>query len=349
MQTALEVRGTLPTGAACRALGIARATYYRCLRPARTPHLKSLPGKNVPHHRALSPAERTAVLDVLHDDRFADQAPAEIFARLLDEGTYLCSIRTMYRILADRGESRDRRAQTTHPKRTPPELVATAPNQVWTWDITNLPAQDRGASFKLYVVLDLYSRYAVGWYLSETESSAEAAHLFETLAAREHADPTHLIVHADNGGPMHGQPLAELFELLGIARSHSRPSTSNDNAFSESQFKTMKYRPAYPGRFESIGHARAWCREFFDWYNNDHHHESLGLLTPADVYRGRAGEVLERRAETLKQAHASNPGRFVRGVPVPARPQAVVAINHRPQPAANPPLQGQTQAQEVTN
>ena len=236
---------------------------------------------------------------------------------------------------------------TSHPKRTPPELVATAPGQVWTWDITHLRTAARGATLKLYVCIDLFSRYAVGWYLSPTESAAEARHFFETLAGRENVDPASLVLHADNGAPMRASALADLLESIGVERSHSRPRTSNDNAFSEAQFKTMKYRPTYPRSFESEAEARAWCREFFAWYNNRHRHESLALLTPADVHHGRTEAKLATRAETLGAAFQQHPLRFARGAPAPRRPPDRVAINPPRKPLAETAQREATSIPEV--
>lgn len=347
MAAAVEARALLPVRGVCRALGLSRATFYRRTAPPPEFPLPKSASLRQPHARRLSDQERSGVLDLLHSERFTDMAPAAVYAMLLDEGAYHCSIRTMYRILKENGEVRERRAQAVHPRRTPPELVATAPNQVWTWDITHLRMTVHGATLKLYVCLDLFSRFAVGWYLSATESAAQARHLFETLARRHGIGAGRLIVHADNGGPMRGQPMADLLESLGIGRSHSRPRTSNDNAFSESQFKTMKYRPTYPGRFDSEDAARAWCREFFQWYNHGHRHEGLALLTPADVHAGRAAEKIEARAAVLAAAFRRTPNRFVRGLPTPGRPPETVAINPTkpPRPEAQT---GATQLQEVT-
>lgn len=333
MSAAIEARRTLPTRGVCKALGLSPATLYRKLSGPREAFSVKVAFPKPPHPRALLPEEKADTRAALHEERFVDTAPATVYATLLDEGRYLCSIRSMYRILGEAGEVRERRAQASHPRRTPPELVATAPNQVWTWDITHLRTTVKGAALRLYVCMDLFSRYVVGWYLSETESADEARHLFETLARRERIDKDRLVIHADNGGPMRGQPLADLLESLGIERSHSRPRTSNDNAFSESQFKTMKYRPTYPRRFESMEEAREWCREFFAWYNHQHRHEGIALFTPADVYTGRAEERLAVRAETLAAAFARTPNRFVKGAPIPRRPPADVAIN----PPRKPP------------
>lgn len=351
MEIAIDARQQLPTRPVCRALALPPASLYRHIASAARASSFLSPPKappERPHHRALSPLERSAVLDLLHADRHVDMAPAAIHATLLDQGRYLCSPRTMYRILKANGEVRERRAQATHPRRTPPELVATAPNQVWTWDITHLRTTARGRTLKLYVCIDLFSRYVVGWYLSATESGAEACHLFQSLARREHVDASKLILHADNGGPMRGRPLADLLESLGIERSHSRPRTSNDNPFSEAQFKTMKYRPTYPRNFESEAQARLWCREFFAWYNNDHRHEGIAMLTPADVHAGRADRVLAARAQTLATAYRQNPQRFVKGTPKPKEPPREVAINPPPKPPHSEDKTGAKQLQEVT-
>lgn len=347
MNAAVEARKRLPTRAVCQALDLPRATFYRQLAPAPKAFPLTSAFEKRPHHRGLSPSERAAVLEALHSDRFVDMAPAAVYATLLDEGRYLCSIRTMYRVLAANNQVRERRRQATHPKRTPPELVATAPGQVWTWDITHLRTTVKGSSLRLYVCLDLFSRYVVGWYLSNSESAAEAKHFFDTLARREGIDAGTLIVHADNGGPMRGRALADLLESLGIERSHSRPRTSNDNAFSESQFKTMKYRPTYPRHFETINEARAWCRAFFAWYNHEHRHEGLALLTPADVHNGRTAAIVAKRAETLSAAFDQNPHRFVKGAPSPKSPPTQVAINPSQEPLAQAPPAEATQPEEV--
>jgi putative transposase len=347
MTMAAEARKRLPTRAVCQALDLPRASFYRHLAPPCDAFPLTSAFEKPPHHRGLSPLEREAVLKALHSDRFVDMAPAAIYATLLDEGRYLCSIRTMYRILAASNQVRERRRQAVHPKRTPPQLVATAPGQVWTWDITHLRTPVKGAALRLYVCIDLFSRFAVGWYLSHSESTAEAQHFFATLAKRERVDENKLIVHADNGGPMRGRVLADLLESLGIERSHSRPRTSNDNAFSESQFKTMKYRPTYPRCFETVEEARAWCREFFAWYNHEHRHEGLALMTPADVHNRRTAQVLTKRAEVLTAVYAQHPSRFVRGAPRPKSPPTIVAINPTPKPLAPAPLAEATQLQEV--
>jgi putative transposase len=351
MEIAIDARQQLPTRGVCWALALAPASLYRHMASAARASSFQSPPKappERPHHRALSPLERSAVLDLLHAGHHAGMAPAAIHATLLDQGRYLCSPRTMYRILKANGEVRERRAQATHPRRTPPELVATAPNQVWTWDITHLRTAARGQTLKPYVCMDLFSRYVLGWYLSASESAAEARHFFQSLARRERIDASKLVLHADNGGPMRGRPLAGLLESLGIERSHSRPRTSNDNPFSEAQFKTMKYRPAYPRHFTSEAEARHWCREFFNWYNNDHRHEGIAMLTPADVHAGRTDHVLAARAQTLATAYRQNPQRFVKGAPRPKQPPKEVAINPPPKPPQPEERTGAKQHQEVT-
>ena len=347
MKIAAAAQETLPARAICSALGLARATYYRTNAQAFSPKRPPKAFEDRQHPRALSSSEKHSVREALHGERFMDLAPAQVYAQLLDEGRYLCSIRTMYRILRENGESRERRALATHPRRKAPELCATAPNQVWTWDITHLRTHVKGASIKLYVCMDLYSRFVVGWYLSPSESTAEASHFLKTLAQRENIEASELIIHADNGGPMRGRALADLLESLGIERSHSRPRTSNDNAFSESQFKTMKYRPTYPKYFETETDARTWCREFFAWYNNDHRHESLALLTPGDVYTGRVENKLAARNETLAAAFEMHPERFVKGAPTAKKPPTEVSLNQSIKPLVESTTDEATQRQEV--
>ena len=345
MNMALEARKTLPTRRVCKTLDIAPASLYR--RICGDHSLRKSPTKEgrPSSYRALSPQERQVVLDTLHSEKYVDVAPAQVYAKLLGKGIYLCSERTMYRILAANGEVKDRRRQISHPKRKRPELIATAPNQVWTWDITHLRTFVKGKSIKLYVVIDLFSRFVVGWYLSETETSMEARHLFQKLTERYRLDMTKVTIHADNGSPMRGKLLSCLFEDLGVTKSHSRPRTSNDNAFSESQFKTMKYRPTYPERFEGIEQAREWCRNFFPWYNNDHHHEGLALLTPADVYKGKAEQIVKERNEVLLAAYQAKPQRFVNGTPRAKSPPKEVTINP---PTENHSQEETPSLQEVT-
>jgi putative transposase len=318
-----QTPATVPVAAACRALGASRATLYRRTTPPVPPVPRS--PRRLP--RRLSDAERAHVLAVLDAPTYVDQPPAEVYAALLSAGTYLCSIRTMYRVLAAAGEVGERRAQRRHPPRAVPRLVATAPNQVFTWDITKLAGPFAGVFYYAYVMIDLFSRYVVGWLLAERETAALATRFVaDTLAARS-VEPTTLTIHQDRGAPMTSGSMAQLCATLGVTQSFSRPRVSDDNAFSESQFKTLKYQPDYPGEFGSPLHARGYLEAFFGWHNDDHHHEGLALFTPADVYFGRVAEVAARRQAALDGAFAAHPERFVKGRPVVPLPPREVAIN----------------------
>jgi len=270
------------------------------------------------------------VLDTLHSPRFIDRAPAEVYASLLDENRYLCSIRTMYRVLDEAREVRERRDQLRHPRYQKPELLATAPNQVWSWDITKLLGPAKWTYFYLYVVLDVYSRYAVGWLLASCESAELAKRLLRESCAKQNVDPGQLTIHSDRGPSMRSQSVAQLLATLGVTKSHSRPHVSNDNPFSESQFKTLKYRPEFPARFASHEHGLDFCRTFFPWYNDEHHHWGLGLLTPSAVHFGRATQQLAARQATLTAAYQAHPERFVRRPPRPLALPAAVWINPPP-------------------
>jgi putative transposase len=311
------------TAALCQSVGLARASLYRRRRPARS----STPRPRAPSSRALVPAERQAVLDVLHSERFVDQSPAEVHAALLEEQTYLGSVRTMYRVLAEASEVRERRAQARHPVYTKPELVATGPNQVWSWDITKLKGPIPYLSYSLYVILDLFSRYVVGWMVAMHERARLAERLIEQTCAKQGIAPHQLTIHADRGAPMRSQLVALLFSDLGIEASYSRPRVSNDNPFSEAQFRTVKYRPEFPERFGSIEHARGVSHDLFTWYNDAHHHSGLSYLTPADVHYGRAATILQVRHRTRLAAYAAHPERFVQGPPRAATLPAAVWIN----------------------
>jgi putative transposase len=313
MSTAGELAAEVGTVAACRSLGLARASFYRQRRP-RPPQAPPAPRAS---HRALRPEERQAVLEVLHDERFVDHAPAEVYASLLDGGTYLCSVRTMYRILAQHDEVRERRDLLRHPNYRKPQLLATAPDQVWSWDITKLLGPAKWTYYHLYVVLDIFSRYVVGWLVAERESSALAQRLVHESACKEGIAPGQLVLHSDRGASMKSHGLSVLLANLGITKTHSRPHVSNDNPFSEAQFKTLKYRPDFPARFGSLEDARAFCRRFFHWYNLDHHHSALGWLTPQVVHHGLAAPIRQQRAVVLDGAYATHPERFVRGKPTP--------------------------------
>ncbi|CAN97029.1 transposase [Sorangium cellulosum So ce56] len=305
----------VPIAQACTALGVSRATLYRQTQPAKPPALP----RSAPSPRRLSAPERQAVLDVLHSDEFVDQPPPEVYATLLSRGVYLASFRTMYRLLAASGESSERRAQRGPMKHAKPTLTATAPNQIWTWDITKLRGPLPGVFYCLYVVLDLFSRMTVGWLLAERESAELAEQLFAETVARHGVEPGSLTVHADRGSAMRSEGLAQLLGSLGVVRSFSRPHVSDDNAFSESQFKTLKYQPDYPDRFASPAHARAWCQEFFGWYNDLHQHSGLALFTPADVFYGRVEDIAARRQVALDTAYAAHPERVVKRSRIVAR------------------------------
>jgi putative transposase len=267
------------------------------------------------------------VLAVLHDERFCDQAPASVWATLLDEGSYLCSVSTMYRLLRQQGETGDRRRHATHPARVKPELLATMPNQVWSWDLTKLAGPARWTWFYLYTILDIFSRYVVGWMVAAREAASLAERLLADTIAKQGVEAGALTVHADRGTSMTAKPVALLLADLGVTRSHSRPHVPDDNPYSESQFKTLKHHPTFPDRFGSIQDARGFCQEFFGWYNAEHRHSGIGLLTPADVHHGRAPQIITARAAVLDAAYATHPERFVGKPPQPPRLPEQVWIN----------------------
>jgi putative transposase len=318
-----ELTPVIGTRAACAALAIPRASHYRRSRGPR--HGPPLPRPAPP--RTLSAPERTAVLGELHSERFVDASPAAVYATLLDEGTYLASQRTMYRILAANAEVRERRNQLRHPVYARPELLATGPRELWSWDITKLRGPAKWTHFHLYVILDVFSRYVPGWMVATQESAVLAERLIAQTAEKEGIEPGQLTIHADRGTSMRSKPVALLLADLGIERTHSRPHVSNDNPFSESQFRTLKYRPTFPDRFGSLEDTRAFCSEFFTWYNTAHRHSGIGLLTPADVHHGRAGEITAARAVTLDAAYAAHRERFVRRPPTPPVVPTAVWIN----------------------
>jgi putative transposase len=277
--------------------------------------------------RALLPEERATVLGVLHEERFVDQSPAQVVSRLLDEGEYLCSERTMYRILSENKEVRERRDQLRHPCYEKPELLATGPNELWSWDITKLKGPVKWTYYYLYVIMDVYSRYVVGWMVAPRESATLARRLIEATCRRQGIRRDELTIHADRGSSMKSKVVAMLLSDLGVTKSHSRPHVSNDNPYSEAQFKTLKYRPEFPKRFGSIEDARLFCVDFFRWYNTEHYHSGVGLMTPFDVHFGHAEEKRRRRATVLARAYAAHPERFVRGLPQPAELPKEVWIN----------------------
>lgn len=276
--------------------------------------------------------EQQAILDTLNSDRFADLAPAEVWAILLDEGVYLGSQSTFYRLLRQAGEVRERRRQATHPAKVKPELVASTPNVVWSWDITKLRGPAKWTYYYLYVILDIFSRYVVGWMVASRESAALAEVLIRQTCAKQGIDRAQLTIHADRGSSMTSKPVAFLLADLGVTQSHSRPHVSNDNPFSEAQFKTLKYRPDFPGRFGSIEDARRHCHGFFGWYNDEHRHTGLALHTPADVHYGLAEAIRDKRAGVLDAAYAAHPERFVRKPPKPPKIPEASWINRPDQP-----------------
>ena len=322
IQTAQQLAETVGVSAACTALQVPRSSFYR------TPHRpRGLPPGSVRRPapaRALKEQERIQVRDTLNSERFQDQAPRQVWARLLDEGIYLCGWRTMYRILEAYKEVRERRNQLRHPSYTKPELLATAPNQLWSWDITKLKGPAKWVYYYLYVILDVFSRYVVGWMVAEQESKELAEPLIETSCQRQGIGRDQLTLHADRGSVMIASTLAQLLSDLGVTPSHARPHVPDDNPFSEAQFKTMKYQPDFPPRFGALADARAWARTFFSWYNQEHYHTGLALLTPAMVHYGQAPQRQAQRQQVLQAAYAAHPERFVRGQPqVPQLPEAV--------------------------
>jgi putative transposase len=314
------------TRAACRAAGVAQASWYRRHRASPAPP-RAAPAPPRAQPRALAPAGRRAILDALHSPRFADLAPGEVWAILLDEGIYLGSQSTFYRLLRAAGETRERRRQAVHPAAVKPELLAAGPNQVWSWDITKLHGPAKWTYYYLYVILDIHSRYAVGWMLAPRESAVLAEKLIADTCAKQGISRGQLTIHADRGSSMTSKPVAFLLADLGVIQSHSRPHVSNDNPYSESQFKTFKYRPGFPGRFAAIEAARAHCQAFFTWYNHDHRHSGIGLHTPADLHHGRAPAVRRARAATLTAAYTAHPERFTSSPPQPPTIPATAWIN----------------------
>ncbi len=332
-QTVQELTPLVGTRPACRLLGASPATIYRRRRPPR-------PGPRRPRSapaRSLSECEREAVLELLHSDRFVDCSPAQVWATLLDEGRYLASERTMYRLLAERdGPVRERRDQLSHPAYARPELLAERPNELWSWDISKLKGPAKWSCFHLYVILDVFSRYAVAWTVQHRESAELAKALIGQAIEQQQVERGQLTVHADRGTSMRSKPVAFLLADLGVTKTHSRPYTSTDNPYSEAHFKTLKYRPEFPHRFDSIEHARAFCRQFFDWYNHQHRHSGIGLMTPTVVHHDQATRRHAARRSVLDTAYARTPERFVRQPPrPPALPTAVWINKPTPQEIAH--------------
>ena len=308
---------------ACEAVKLSRSTFYRSLEPARdTP--RPAPA------RKIDTQTRKEILEQLHSERFIDQAPAEIHATLLDEGHYFCSVRTMYRILEELKEVRERRAQRKHPVYVKPELHATGPNQVWSWDITKLRTPAKCNSLYLYVIIDIFSRFVVGWMVAEKETACLASRLILATCQNENISSEQLIIHSDRGSPMTAKTTAQLLADLGVTKSHSRPRVSNDNPFSESQFKTLKYMPDFPGTFDGMQDARPYLRDFFQWYNHDHHHSGIGMMTPVAMHRGDAHRIWQQRQKVYDQAYAKHPERFVNGPPK-LRPLPTAAWINKPE------------------
>lgn len=316
--TAVEELGQV-TGVttACQVLNVPRSSLYRAVSGA-GPTQPNTPASTKPRPkpaRAMSDTEKDEVRSVLNSERFQDQSPRQVYAALLDEDEYLCHWRTMYRVLDEHHEVRERRNQLRHPAYAKPELLATGPNQLWSWDITKLRGPVTWAYYYLYVMLDVYSRYVVGWLLANRESAGLAQELTSAAYSKQQVEPGYLTIHADRGGAMIAKSMALLMSDLGVNKSHSRPHVSDDNPYSEAQFRTLKYSPGYPDRFGSLADARQWCQHFFTWYNQKHHHSSLALLTPADVHYGRAQERLSERQVVLQRAYQAHPERFVNGPP----------------------------------
>jgi putative transposase len=322
-QTVEELTPLVGTRPACRALGASHATIYRRRRPPAPRPCRPRPTPP----RALSEAEREKVLEVLRSDRFVDSSPAQVWATLLDEGQYLASERTMYRLLEANGEVRERRDQLTHPAYAKPELLAEEPNRVWSWDISKLKGPAKWTSFYLYVILDIFSRYVVAWTVQYREDKQVAKALIAQAVAQQQIKPGTLTVHADRGSAMRSKPVAFLLADLGLTRTHNRPYTSTDNPYSEAHFKTLKYRPGFPDRFQNIEQARDFCRTFFEHYNNHHRHSGIALMTPTAVHHGHATQLHAQRQLVLDAAYAANPERFVRKAPAPPSLATAAWIN----------------------
>jgi len=354
MEVARTLAPSVGVAATCRALDMPRSSYYRRL-PAVVPAKASsdaqdgISGPTPPlvareeerpvrnRHRALSEEQEQAVLRQLHSERFLDRSPGQVYATLLDDGVYLCSVRTMYRILEKHGEVKERRNQCKHANYKKPELLATRPNQVWSWDITKLKGPVKWTYFYLYVILDIFSRYAVGWMVAPRENAALAQELIAETVLKHEVEPGSLTIHSDRGSPMKAKSTALLMADLGVTKSHSRPHVSDDNPFSESQFKTMKYSPEFPGPFGCLADARAFCGPFFAWYNTEHRHSGIGMMTPEMVHYGLAQQVRIERERVLQAAYAAHPERFVRGRPTPPPLPEAVWINPPSSTGNQPP------------
>ena len=331
METAQQLANQVSVCRVCEVLEVPRSNFYR----VRTPRPAKAARPRPPSPRALSSSERTTVRETLNSERFADKSPYQVYATLLDDDqTYLCSISTMYRVLHDNDELRERRNQLQHSHYAKPELLTTQPNQLWSWDITKLRGPVTWSYYHLYVILDVFSRYVVGWRIAQRESDRLAEELIAESCFRHNIDQDQLTLHADRGPSMRSKTVAQLLLDLSVTKTHSRPHTANDNPYSEAQFKTLKYRPDYPDRFGSIDQARTWTQTFFHWYNSDHRHTGLGLMTPAAIHFGQAQKLIQHRHQTLQRAYQRHPERFVEGQPQPLKPPAAVWIN-KPEPQSS--------------
>ena len=330
MATTLVLAAQVGISPACAALGMPRASFYRNRAPVHGP----APARPRPA-RSLTSSERETIFAQLHSERFQNHSPIEVAATLLDEGHYHCSARTMYRLLAEVGQTRERRDQLVHPAYQKPELLASAPNQLWSWDITKLLGPAKWTYFYLYVILDVFSRYVVGWMLAHRESAELAKQLFEETCSKLLILPGQLTIHADRGSSMTSKPVAFLLSDLGVTKTHSRPHVSNDNPYSESQFRTLKYRPGFPDRFGSIQDARVFAIDFFRWYNEEHHHSGISLLTPSVLHHGQAPLIIQKRQAVLDAAYIIHPERFVNRPPQSPPAPTKVWINKPPQPNDN--------------
>ena len=326
---------TLGVSEACRVLGLPRSQMYVRAQPAPQAGGAEDTNPTMLSQRGLSPAERMTVLSTLNSPPFQDSTPREVYGTLLSKGLYLCHWRTMYRLLDEQQQVRERRDQLRHPTYHKPQLLAQAPNCVWSWDITRMLSGSKWAYFYLYVILDIFSRFVVGWMVADQESAEQAQHFISSTCAKQAIAPGQLIIHADRGSPMTAKTTAQLFIDLGVAESHSRPHVSDDNPYSESAFKTLKYCPSFPVHFESREHADTWAASFFGWYNYQHCHTGLALLTPAVIHFGRVPAVLAVRQTALDDAYASHPKRFIRHAPMAVQPPNAVGINWPQQPSAH--------------
>ncbi|MCX7119928.1 MAG: IS3 family transposase [Legionellales bacterium] len=331
----------IPVDVLCSALHIPRATYYRYLDATKIGVQREL-SRKIPVN-SLNSDEKKEILDLLHSENFIDKTPYDLYYGLIDEGKYYCSPRTMYRILGEQSEAKDRRIQRNHRDAIKPELIATRPNEVWSWDITKLLGPTKWVYYHLYVILDIYSRYVVGWLIADCESKELARKLIQQSALRQGVQPSQLTLHSDNGPSMTSHTVSQLLEHLGVAKTHNRPYTSNDNPFSESQFKTLKYRPEFPGRCQSIEHAEAFCQQFFTWYNKEHYHSGIAWLTPESVHYQQGASILKQRHDVLMQAFLANPGRFSNKQPQLKKVPDSVYINP-PQTIGMANISGQLEA-----